>query len=309
MISLSVHLITFNNEKYIEDTIQSILKQKVNFNYEIVVGDDCSTDRTLTLIENYENKHPKVFKVFKNESQLGILRNFKSTLDKCSGDFVFPLAGDDLLKSESSLQKMVDTISKDASLGFVDCGFDKYYENSNKTIPFANKKNIEFSELEYKNAILLGEIAPIGICFNRTLLLKYVDFKTYIKNNITIDDYPILVDLVMNTKFERINESLITYRIYDESFSHEKNFEKQYFLTNQMKNIFDYFSKKYAFDNNLIQNYNKTHLKQLLFFAGFFEKKDLGKDVFLKLESKSMKDYIHYLASQNKLFRKLVSLI
>ena len=309
MISISVHLITYNNEKYIEATIESILKQKVNFNYEIIVGDDCSTDGTLTIIENYKNKYPKLFKVFKNESQLGILKNFKQTLDKCSGNFVFPLAGDDLLKHENTLQKMVDVISKDASLGFVDCGFDKYYENSNKTIQFANKKSIEFNKLDYKKAILLGEISPIGICFNRTLLLKYVDFKTYINKNITIDDYPILVELVMNTNFERINKPLVVYRIYDDSFSHEKDFEKQYFLANQMKNLFDYFSEKYAFENNIIENYNKTYLKQLLFYAGFFEKKDLGKEIILKIKSKSMKDYIHYWASQNKLFRKLVSLI
>jgi glycosyltransferase involved in cell wall biosynthesis len=309
MISLSVHLITYNNEKYIEETIESILKQKVNFNYEIIVGDDCSTDRTLSLIEKYKIKYPKLFKVFKNESQLGILKNFKSTLDKCSGDFVFPLAGDDLLKKENALQKMVDAISENASLGFVDCGFDKYYEDSNKTIPFANKKSIKFNKLDYKNAILLGKITPIGICFNRTLLLKYVNFKTYINKNITIDDYPILVDLVMHTDFVRINESLIIYRIYDDSFSHEKDFEKQYFLANQMKNLFDYFSKKYGFDNNITASYNKAHLKQLLFYAGFFEKKEVGKEVFSKIKSKSIKDYIHYLASQNKLFRKLVSLV
>ena len=53
---LSVHLITYNNEQYIEDTLQSILKQIVDFGYEIVVGDDCSTDRTLEIINNHKSK-------------------------------------------------------------------------------------------------------------------------------------------------------------------------------------------------------------------------------------------------------------
>ena len=44
---------------------------------------------------------------------------------------------------------------------------------------------------------------------------------------ITIEDYPILVDMVMNTDFERINESLVVYRVHDKSFSHEKVFKKQ----------------------------------------------------------------------------------
>lgn len=308
MIYLSIHLITFNNEKHIEATIDSILKQKVNFNYEIVVGDDCSTDDTLSIIQKYKNMNPTIFKVFKNESQLGILKNFKSTLDKCCGNFVLPLAGDDVLKHENALKKIVETIDKDESLGFVDCGFDKYYENSKKTIRFANKKSILFDKLNYKKAVLLGEIVPIGICFNRKLLLKHVDFNTYMNNKITIEDYPVLVDLVKNTNFETIKESLVIYRIHDNSFSHNKDFKKQYDLAIQMKTLFDYFSQKYDFDKNLIEIYNKKHLKQLLFYAGFFEKKDLGKDVFFKIKSKNMKDYIHFWASQNKLFRRLVSI-
>ena len=64
---LSVHLITYNNEKHIEETIQSILKQKVDFEYEIVVGDDCSTDDTLDIIRNLSELNPGVFKIHKNE--------------------------------------------------------------------------------------------------------------------------------------------------------------------------------------------------------------------------------------------------
>ena len=96
MVLLSVHLITFNNEKYIEETLQSIIKQKVDFNYEIVVGDDCSTDGTLEIINNYAAKYPNLFKVLKNEKQLGILENFKSTLDRCDGIYIFDIAGDDM---------------------------------------------------------------------------------------------------------------------------------------------------------------------------------------------------------------------
>ena len=64
---LSVHLITYNNEKHIEETIQSILKQKVDFEYEIVVGDDCSTDDTLDIIRNLSELNPGVFKIHKND--------------------------------------------------------------------------------------------------------------------------------------------------------------------------------------------------------------------------------------------------
>lgn len=309
MVKLSVHLITYNNEKHIEETIQSILKQKTDFSYEIVVGDDCSTDNTLKIINTYKNKHPKLFNVKKNNSQLGILKNFKVTLDRCQGKYVFDIAGDDLLKSEYALQKMVTILKSDSGLGFVDSGIDKLYDKNNRDEPFYNKKILESSKGNYKKQILLGKLAPTGICYNKGYLYKHVDFDTYINMGITIEDYPILVDLAMHTDFQRINESLVTYRVHDSSYSHKRAFESHFFLKNQMKSIFDFFSKKYNFSSDIKEKFYSSFYKELLFFAGYFEKKELGQDVFKKLKSKSIKDYIHYWASQNKLFRKLVSIL
>ncbi|WP_339916985.1 glycosyltransferase family 2 protein [Yeosuana marina] len=309
MISLSVHLITFNNEKHIEETLQSILKQKVDFNYEIVVGDDCSTDDTLKIINQYADEFPDLIYVEKNNEQLGILENFKITLDRCKGDYVFDIAGDDIFKSEYAFQKMVDVLKNNSSLGFVDSGFDKLYEESNRRIIFSNKKALKSSKDLYKKMVQLGLIAPIGICFRRKHLYQFVDFETYLKQKITIDDYPILVDLVMNTDFAFINESLHIYRVHDNSYSHKKSFENHVLLKNQMKNLFEYFSIKYRFDKNLIRTFNKNYFKELLFLCGYFENKELGKDAFDKIKTKSIKDYIHYFASQNSFIRKLISIL
>ena len=65
---------------------------------------------------------------------------------------------------------------------------------------------------------------------NKKHLYEFVDFDTYLNMNITIDDYPILVDLVMNTSFTTINESLHIYRVHNQSYSHTKSFENHYFL-------------------------------------------------------------------------------
>ena len=65
MTELSIHLMTYNNEEFIEDTLKSILKQQCDFDYEIVVGDDASTDNTLKIINTYSAKHPNLFKIKK----------------------------------------------------------------------------------------------------------------------------------------------------------------------------------------------------------------------------------------------------
>ena len=307
MIDLSIHLITYNNEKHIEETLQSILKQNINFTYEIVVGDDCSTDKTLNIINTFASKQPDIFNVLKNEKQLGILENFKTTLDRCRGTYVFDIAGDDLLKSEDALQKMVTVLQNDTNLGFVDSGFDSFDENDNNLTSFKNQKIINATKDDYKNAVLLGKVSPIGLCYNKDLLYKYVDFDRYLKMNLTIEDYPILVDMVMQTNFARIKESLHVYRVHDNSHSHLRNFENHFFLKNQMKTLFDYFSNKYHFSQQINDEYNNNHNKELLFFAGYFEKKALGKEMFKKIETKTFNDYVHYWSSQYTLFRKLIS--
>lgn len=306
MIVLSVHLITFNNEKHIEETLQSILKQKVDFEYEIVVGDDCSIDDTLTIINKYQLQYPNIFKAHKNERQLGILGNFKATLDRCVGDFVFDIAGDDLLKHDYSLQKMVDVLKMDDTLGFVDSGIDYFYDKTKTTKPFCNKTIIQAAKKNYKEQLLLGKIIPVGVCYNRKYLNKYVDFDAYSNMKITIEDYPILVDLVMNTRFETINESLHLYRVHDDSYSHSKSFDQHLFLKKQMKDLFFYFNNKYKFDDVIIETFHVNYNKSLLLLAGDYEEKVLGNATFKKIKFKSVKDYMYYLASQNTVFRRVL---
>jgi glycosyltransferase involved in cell wall biosynthesis len=308
MIDLSVHLITYNNEKHIEEALQTILKQKVDFTYEIVIGDDCSTDNTLNIINTYASKQPDIFKVVKNEKQLGILENFKATLDRCCGTYVFDIAGDDLLKSEDALQKMVTILQNDSSLGFVDSGFDELNESDNTIISFKNINVINAEKENYKNEVILGRVSPTGHCYNKAFLYKYVDFDVYLKMKLTIEDYPILVDMVMHTNFAIVKESLHIYRVHDDSHSHQRNFENHLFHKNQMNTLFDYFSNKYNFSKQINDLYTQNLNKELLFLAGYFEKKILGKEIFKKISSKTFSDYVHYYASQYYLIRKLISL-
>lgn len=309
MPTLSVHILTFNSEKYIEETLQSILAQKVNFEYEIIIGDDCSKDNTLTIINSYKQNHPNVIKVYKNERQLGILKNFKTTLDNCSGDFVFDIAGDDYLHDVNALEKMVNILKKDSELGFIDCGYNIVYQETGKVSIFSNKFLMNCVPQDYKNKLLMGKVAPVGHCYKREALYKFVDFNTYSEMNISFEDYPILVNLIMNTKYERIKESLVTYRVHEKSYSHKKELKRQKKHKEEMLILFKLFSKKYNFHETLVKNYFQDHYKHLLFLSGYFEDKNLGKSTFKKINSKSLRDYIHYLASQNTFFRKLVSII
>lgn len=70
-IVISVCCITYNQEKYIDDCINSILVQKLSYNYEIIIGDDCSTDSTREKLKEWSLKYPDKIKVIYNEKTLG----------------------------------------------------------------------------------------------------------------------------------------------------------------------------------------------------------------------------------------------
>jgi hypothetical protein len=236
------------------------------------------------------------------------LGNFKSTLDRCSGSYIFDIAGDDMLKSDNALQKMVEALQRDSSIGFVDSGYDRLDDKYNSITHFKNKAVISATKNEYKKHILLGKIAPTGHCYNRECLYKYVDFDSYLKMQITIEDYPILVDMIMHTSVARINESLHTYRAHDNSYSHKKDFGKLVFQKQEMKKLFEYFSNKYTFSKQLAEAYFENYNKELLFLAGYFKNNVLGKEMFTKINSKSPRDFIHYYASQYGWIRSLIVL-
>ncbi|MFV0541269.1 MAG: glycosyltransferase [Aestuariibaculum sp.] len=306
--SLSVHILTYNCEKYIEATLKSVLAQKTTFKFEIVIGDDHSNDGTNQILSCYAQQYPKLIRYKQNEQQLGILKNFKATLDRCNGIYVFDIAGDDLLKHENVLQKLVDHLSKDKTLGFVDSGYDEYYEKQKKNVPFANKFAIQSHNRQYKELLLLGKIFPVGVCYNKQALYDFVDFETYINQSISFEDYPILVDLAMHTNYGKINESLHIYRIHNKSFSHGKDFETLLLFKTQMLQLAKYFTEKYNLPSDILIAHKNTYHIGCLYIAGVFGQKELGKNMYLKLKKPfNLKLYGYYLCSQYKFFRTLAN--
>lgn len=91
---ISVYIITYNQENVIERTLASILNQQ-DYVYEICVSDDCSTDRTWEILNKYSQKYPGLFKLNRNEPNLGIFENTEKVWTMPTGDIVHDLAGDD----------------------------------------------------------------------------------------------------------------------------------------------------------------------------------------------------------------------
>lgn len=111
-MKLSVMIITFNHEQFIARAIDSVLAQQVNFDYEIVIGEDCSRDRTRIIVEGFRRRYPdRIVPLFRNEN-IGAARNAEETLAACRGEYIALLEGDDYWICDQKLQRQVE---------FLDC--------------------------------------------------------------------------------------------------------------------------------------------------------------------------------------------
>ena len=103
-IMLSICVVSYNHEAYIKECMDHIFEQKMNFSYEVLVGNDCSTDATAQILEQYKDKA----EIINRTENYGLCANLYDLFLRARGKYVFNFSGDDYLYDPSALQKQVD---------------------------------------------------------------------------------------------------------------------------------------------------------------------------------------------------------
>lgn len=109
---VSIISLSYNQAQYISQCLDGFLEQKTNFNFEILIHDDASTDGTKEIIEEYAKRYPAIIKpIFQEENQYSkdkIISVIKNLYNSCQGKYVAVCEGDDYWCDEYKLQKQVD---------------------------------------------------------------------------------------------------------------------------------------------------------------------------------------------------------
>ena len=111
-IMVSISMTAYNQEPYIARALDSILKQEVNFRYEIIIGEDCSTDKTRQIIESYRQKYPDIIKPLYHPVNVGLRINNDMVRRRLRGKYRAILEGDDYWLSADKMQSQVDFLEK-----------------------------------------------------------------------------------------------------------------------------------------------------------------------------------------------------
>ncbi len=163
---VSVFVLAYNHGKYIAQTLDGILMQNVTFDYDIVVGEDCSTDNTRSILLSYAEKHPQRFKLILHEKNVGGLQNVISTLGACRGKYVAFCEGDDYWTDPNKLQKQVDFLEANPAFSFAfhDCLILR--QESGKTHRRIGERSID-TVVDLKSALIENNMPTASmVCRN-----------------------------------------------------------------------------------------------------------------------------------------------
>ncbi|OCL87499.1 putative glycosyltransferase EpsE [Aliarcobacter thereius] len=164
---VSILCITYNHENYIEDAIKGFLIQETNFEFEILIHDDASTDNTQNIIKKYEKEYPNIIKVIyqkENQYSKGIKPLWEFLYPKTLGKYIAFCEGDDFWVDNLKLQKQVDLLEKNPDFKLV---FHKSKRISNE--PLENKIIGEYSskttKIPFQNILLRTKgMIPTASC-------------------------------------------------------------------------------------------------------------------------------------------------
>jgi glycosyltransferase involved in cell wall biosynthesis len=184
-MKISVVVTTYNHESYIRQCLENILSQKGDYDLEVIVGDDCSTDKTLIIIEQYKISHRNTIFILPTQNNLGITKNLKRCLDACSGDYIAICEGDDYWTDNYKLQKQKDFLDKHRECSMCFSAIVLYYEDTNQFVPHQGQLSLKKQFLTTEDLIRINYIGNFSCCMYRTDSVRMLNDKIF--NLYTVD--------------------------------------------------------------------------------------------------------------------------
>lgn len=212
-VSVSIICITYNQESYIEQTIISLLSQKTSFKFEIIIHDDCSSDKTKEIIKLFENKYPSIIKpIFQHENQYSQGNCVTSiAVNRAKGKYIAICEGDDYWIDENKIQRQFQALEKNTNIDL--CIHDAKCVNNN-----GNESKYSFNFDEYKEGVIdfssfsrfYTQFSPTASMFCRRNI--YLDILNRTRGAPCGDLYQEIL-LGINKGFYLIPEKMSVYRL------------------------------------------------------------------------------------------------
>jgi|AntAceMinimDraft_16_1070373.scaffolds.fasta_scaffold04395_7 glycosyltransferase involved in cell wall biosynthesis len=284
---LNIGILTYNHEKFIAKAIDSILMQKVNFDYNIIISDDASTDKTQDILKDYQKKYPDKINLIFSEKNQGVFKSAEKIINSFKAKYIAILEGDDYWIYDKKLQTQIDFLETnpdyngcfhDAKIINTEPANKQTEEQSLKEFKYYSQSNKYKSDF-YPQDLVQRNIIPTG-----SFVFRNKDLSSFIqifKGTTLSLSWAVELFIIKNNKFKYFNELWSVYNEHSKGVSKTKElnaFKKSNIEI--LKKILNYDYYKF-FRKDVYKSISNEYLQILLNpKTNKYSKKDFRKILF-----------------------------
>lgn len=207
---VSVCMITYNQEQFIQQALYSVLDQECSFGVEVILNNDYSSDKTDLLIRSVVENHPKgkLINYKNNPSNLGMMENFLDALRRCSGKYIAMCEGDDYWLDTYKLQKQIDFLESNSE-------FVLTYHPVKILYPDGKlKRDSKFEQIMKKSESNIYDLASLGN-YIHTPSVVFRNLLRSLPDSISqspIGDYFIWILIAESGNIKKLDDLMAVYR-------------------------------------------------------------------------------------------------
>jgi len=285
---VSVWMTTYNHEPYIARAIEGVLMQKTAFPLELVIGEDCSTDRTREIVLEWQKRRPDVIRVIASDRNVGLFENDRRVNRALRGKYVAFCEGDDYWIHPRKLQMQVDIMEAHPDVGLVHGGYDKLVASRNKLLRWRQWRPKAVPPSRYDDVftqLLAGEYQQpamphtSNVCMRRGLYLAVRENNPdSFREEFIVVDTQTWLEAARLTRFEFIDESLAVYNYQPDSISNTQDMNRRIAFFQTMTRMQLYMCRKYGCPREVEDRISLRHSGWLLFLSFAAGRRELAQE-------------------------------
>ena len=258
-VMLSVVMTTYNHERYIAQAIESVLRQQTTFRIEIVVGEDCSTDRTRAIVEDYQRSYPEAIRIITSEENVGWRKNYRRSIAAAQGKYIALLDGDDYYTHRKKLQLQVELLEAHPEVGMCYTRSERISDTGLTTLYPEGECTTSFEEMLRCNP------AENSTTVARRELVEqyYSEIDPEAHPEWLTDDLPMWLWFAARSKYMAIDTPMAVHRVLSHSVSHSTDYRKRIAFVDSLADIAMWYDERYnnkRLHDELARNKHNTAL-------------------------------------------------
>jgi len=330
---VSVSVVTYNHENYIKQCLDGIIFQKTDFDFELLLGEDSSTDNTRDICIHYANKYPNIIRLFLHHRENNIIINGKPSgrfnmiynITEARGKYIALCEGDDYWSDPYKLQKQVNFLEVNPDFGLVHTNYSRIREDGKILLKkrWHSKKELKMLHNTKIEDLLLQKISVWTgtTCFRREYAFDKRLNYAFNKMNLQSGDFILWSIIAAQSKTKFINDLTAVRRLLFNSRTQGQPHEAYLNFAKTDREVAHFIVKSFKLSEHITQKADEIYFSKVLNRSFFHRQNELFQELYIDYKKEIPRPCIIYylmeigltnsmlffiLATGIKIYKKLI---